>query len=168
MDALRAMYEALGLRDPQSYVQSGNVIFKARKANPAKLAKEIEDGIERTFGIRSRVILRTTAELRDVIARNPFAARTDLDPSKFLVSFLATDPGQDVRDRVNQIKTDPEELRMNGRELYMYFPDGMARPKLPLAMLEKTVNTPATGRNWNSVTKMLEMAEKLERTETSL
>ncbi len=161
MDALRAMYESLGLREPRTYVQSGNVIFEARKVNPAKLTKEIENGIKQTFGICSRVILRTPAELRDVIARNPFAARTDLHPSRFLVSFLPSDPGQDVRDRVNKIKTDPEELRMDGRELYIYFPNGMARPKLSLAMLDRIVNMPATGRNWNSVTKMLEMAENL-------
>jgi uncharacterized protein (DUF1697 family) len=56
-------------------------------------------------------------------------------------------------------------LRMNGRELYIYFPIGMARPKLSWAVLEKTLKVPGTGRNWNSVTKLLEMAERLEASE---
>ncbi len=60
------------------------------------------------------------------------------------------------------MKCDAEELRVEGRELYIYFPNGMGRSKLSGAALEKTLKTPATGRNWNSVTKMMEMAEKLE------
>ncbi len=63
------------------------------------------------------------------------------------------------------MKCDPEELRIEGRELYIYFPNGMGRSKLSLARLEKTLKTSGTGRNWNSVTKMLEMAEKLETSE---
>jgi uncharacterized protein (DUF1697 family) len=54
---------------------------------------------------------------------------------------------------------------MNGRELYIYFPIGMARPKLSWAVIEKTLKVPGTGRNWNSATKLLEMAERLEASE---
>jgi uncharacterized protein (DUF1697 family) len=165
MDTLRALYESLGLRDPQTYVQSGNVIFRTDKRDLGALAKRIEDAIEEAFGFRPAVILRTTSELRDAIARNPFAKRRDIDPSKLLVNFLASDPGAEVRDKVLSLKTDPEELRMDGRELYIYFPNGMARPKMSWAVLERTLRTPGTGRNWNSVTKLLEMAERLEASE---
>ena len=162
MDALRALYQSLGLRDAQTYVQSGNVICRTEKQDLALLAKRIENGIERSFGFRPAVIVRTTSELRDVIARNPFAMRRGLDPSRLLVIFLASDPGPEARDKVLRIKTDPEELRIDGRELYIYYPNGIARPKLSWAVIEKTLKTSGTGRNWNSVTKLLEMAESLE------
>src|SRR5713226_3017736 len=162
MDALRALYESLKLRDAQTYVQSGNVIFRTDERDISRLAKRIEDGIERKFGFRPSVILRTAAEMRDVIARNPFAKRRGIEPSKLLVSFLASDPDAEAREKTLQIKCDPEELRIEGRELHIYFPNGMGRSKLPWARLEKTLKTPGTGRNWNSVTKMMEMAEKLE------
>ena len=165
MDALRALYESLGLRDPQTYVQSGNVVFSTDKRDLVALAKRIEDAIERGFGFRPAVILRTSSELRDVIARNPFAKRSGIEPSKLLVNFLASDPGVEARDKVLKLKTEPEELRMDGRELYIYFPSGMARPKLSWAVIEKTLKVPGTGRNWNSVTKLLEMAERLEASE---
>ncbi len=161
MDALRALYESLGLRGPQTYVQSGNVIFRTEDRDMVRLARRIEDAIERRFGFRPAVILRTASELRDVIARNPFAKRRGLDPRKLLVSFLASDPGPEARDKVLRIKADPEELRIDGRELYIYFPHGMGRSKLP-PVLDRTLKTPATARNWNSVTRMLEMAESLE------
>src|SRR6266704_5734598 len=165
MEALRALYESMKLRDAQTYVQSGNVIFRTDERDIARLAKRIEDGIERNFGFRPNVILRTAAEMREVVVRNPFAKRRGIEPSKFLVSFLASDPGEEAREKVRQTKCDPEELRIEGRELYIYFPNGMGRSKLSLAKLEKTLKTPGTGRNWNSVTKMLEMAEKLETSE---
>jgi uncharacterized protein (DUF1697 family) len=162
MEALRALYESLKLKDAQTYVQSGNVIFATDERDIARLAKRIEDGIERKFGFRPSVILRTAAEMRDVIARNPFAKRRGIEPSKLLVTFLASDPDAEAREKVRQVKCDPEELRIEGRELYIYFPNGMGRSKLPWAGFGKALKTPGTGRNWNSVTKMLEMAEKLE------
>lgn len=162
MDALRELYVSLGLQDPQTYVQSGNVIFKTRKTNLNQLGREIEDAFEKAFGFRSELIFRTVHELREVIVRNPFAGRDGIEPSKLLVSFFARDPGEEFRDRIRALKTDPEELRMDGRELFIYFPEGMGRSKLSLGPVTGKAKIPETGRNWNSVTKMLEIAEKLE------
>ena len=162
MEALRAVCESLGLQDSQTYVQSGNVMFRTEERNLPRLAKQIEDAIERTFGFRPAVIVRTPAELKDVIARNPFAERRGIEPNKLLVVFLAGSPDENARAKVLAIKTDPEELRMEGRELYMYFPEGMARPKLTWMAIEKMLKIPATARNWNTVTKLLEMAVNLD------
>jgi uncharacterized protein (DUF1697 family) len=162
MGALRELYQSLGLREVETYLQSGNVICRTDAQDLALLSKRIESGIERKFGFRPDVIIRRPSDLRKVIARNPFAGRRDIDPSRFLVTFLARDPGAEARDQVRTIKTDPEELRIEGREVYLYFPNGMARPKLPWALIEKTLKTSGTGRNWNTVRKLLEMAERLE------
>jgi uncharacterized protein (DUF1697 family) len=162
MDELRGLCESLGLRDPQTYVQSGNVVFAASERNLARLAARIESALEQKFGFRSSVVLRTAAELRDVIARNPFAARRDIDPRKLLVTFLATDPGAEARAAVLRLECHPEELHATGRELYIYFPNGMGRPKLKWPHVDKALKTAWTGRNWNTVTELLEMAEKLE------
>ncbi|HME32957.1 MAG TPA: DUF1697 domain-containing protein [Terriglobales bacterium] len=163
MDALRDLYESLGLRDAQTYVQSGNTVFRTEAKDLAVLAKRIEDAIERKFGFRPVVILRTTADLRDAIARNPFAKRRGIDASKLLVTFLAAAPSPEARDEILRIKTGPEEVRIDGRELYVYFPDGMGRSKVWPA-IEKALKKSGTGRNWNTVTKLLEIAERLEAT----
>jgi uncharacterized protein (DUF1697 family) len=161
METLRALCKSLKLRDACTYVQSGNVIFKTEERDLALLAQRLQKAIERDLGFRPEVILRTSAELRDVMARNPFAKRRGIEPSKLLVTFLAGNPGPEVRDKVLNIKTEPEELRMDGREIYIYFPNGMARPKISWPTIERMLKTPGTGRNWNSVTKMLEIAEQL-------
>jgi uncharacterized protein (DUF1697 family) len=160
MDALRALYESLGLRDAQTYVQSGNVVFRTQAKDPASLSKKIEDGIEQGFGFRPSVIVRTASEMRNVIARNPFAKRDGIEPGKLLVTFLAGDPSPEARAKLLGIKVGPEELRIDGRELYIYVPDGMGRSKL-WPLIEKALKTPGTGRNWNTVTKLLDMAESL-------
>ena len=161
MSALRDLYESLGLRDAKTFIQSGNVVFRSDVPDLVILRKRIEDGIERTFGFRPDVILRTVDELREAIANNPFAERDDIDPSKLLVTFLADHPTDEAREKVLAIEVDPEELRVVGGEMFIYFPNGMARPKLPLVKIEKALKTSGTGRNWNTVRKLLEMAEKL-------
>ena len=162
MDALRALYVSLKLRDPQTYVQSGNVIFRSEETDLDALASRIESGIERKFGFQSDVIVRTPSELRDAIARNPFAARPGIEPAKLLVTFLRSHPTAEACDQLRNLKTEPEEVRIVGREIYTYYPDGMARPKLSWATIERCLKTSGTGRNWNSVTKLLEMAAALE------
>jgi uncharacterized protein (DUF1697 family) len=164
MEELRALCESLELREAQTYVQSGNVVFRTKERNLGALARRMEDAIERSFGFRPAVIVRTTSELKDAIAKNPFARRRGIDPSKLLVTFLASDPSAEARDQVLKIKTDPEELRIDGREVYIYFPNGMGRTKLSWPTIGKMLGTSGTGRNWNSVTKLLEIAEKLEAT----
>jgi len=162
MQSLRAMYESLGLRDAQTYVQSGNVVFRTTARDLVQLAKRIEAKIEQTYSFRPTVIVRSPIELREAIQRNPFAARLGIDPSRLLITFLATDPSPEAREKMLGIQADPEELRIDGREVYAYFPNGIGRAKLSPALIERTLKTPGTGRNWNTVTKLLEIAEKLE------
>jgi uncharacterized protein (DUF1697 family) len=162
MNELRRLYESLGLGQVQTYLQSGNVVFATRATDLRRLARRLEDAIEQTFGFRPAVILRTPSELRATIASNPFAKRDGINPAKLLVTFLAGDPGEEARKQVLAIKTDPEELRIVGRELFIYFPNGMGRSELSPAGIEKILRSPGTGRNWNTVTKLLEIAERLE------
>lgn len=162
MDALCALCGSLGLREAQTYVQSGNIIFRTEGRDLVRLSKRIEKGIEQTFGFHSDVILRTPAEIRDVIARNPFTARRGIDPKRLTVTFLASDPGKEAREKLLAIKVEPEELRIEGRELYIYYPNGMARPKLTWPIIERTLKTSGTARNWNTVTKLLEIGERFE------
>ncbi len=161
MDALRALYQSLGLLDAQTYIQSGNVVFRTRQRDADRLSEMIANGIERSFGFRPGVVVRTPSDLRSVIAQNPFAARPEIEPNKLLVSFLSGEPDSDARDSVLGIKFHPEELRIGQRELYIFFPNGMGKSKLSMPLVEKTLKTFGTVRNWNTVLKLMEIAEAL-------
>ncbi len=162
MDALRALYASLGLQDAQTYIQSGNVVFTTSAKHLGPLAGRIRKGIGRSFGLRPDVVLRSASEMRGVLARNPMAGRRDFDGSKLLVTFLVDEPGPEARARILGLETDPEELWLKGQELYVHYPDGVGRSRLSPAFIERTLKTSGTGRNWNTVVKLLEIAAGLE------
>ena len=162
MPALRTLCTSLGLRDVQSYIQSGNLVFREEDEDPVKLARRLEKAIEVGFGFRPAVIVRTASELRKVIAKNPFAGRKGIEPNRLLVVFMDSTPTKQSRDQLLGLPCEPEELRINGREVYIYYPQGMAHPKISLVKIEKTLQCASTGRNWNTVNKLLAMAEALE------
>jgi len=162
MDELRALHVSLKLDDPRTLLQSGNVVFRTREKNLPVLAKKIRTAIERKFGFAPEVILRTPQELRGAIAASPFPASRGLEPGKVLVTFLEGSPGPDAGATLESLKHHPEELHLIGRELYIYFPKGAGQTKLPWSSVEKLLKTPGTARNWNTVNKLLAIAEELE------
>lgn len=162
MDDLKKLFTSLKLSDPQTYVQSGNIIFKTDERNLDKLRTNLETAIHKKFGFQSDAILRSAKDLREVIAQNPFAKRKDIHPGKLLVTFFSADPGEAARKQARAIQCDPEELFIEGREAYVYFPNGAGRSKLNWSLIPKALKVQGTARNWNSVTKMLEMAERME------
>jgi uncharacterized protein (DUF1697 family) len=164
MHALRALYQSLKLEAPRTYVQSGNVIFRMKDSRVTKktitqLGGKIQNAISHKFGLSPAVILRTSEELRDAIAASPFSGRKNLDPARLLITFLARKPAAEARAKLLALKPNPEELYFVGREVYIYFPNGIGRSKLPWASLD--LGTPGTARNLNSVSKMLEIAEEM-------
>ena len=162
MAELRVLCESLAWRDVKTLVQSGNVVFRCQNHDPAALSKKLAAAIEKKFGFRPEVVVRTSAELRSVITRNPFAKRKDIEPGKLLVNFLAGTPTAEARAKALQIKVGPEEIRIDGRELYIYYREGSGKSKLTPTLLERTLGMPGTMRNWNTVTKLLAMAEALD------
>jgi len=167
MDDLRMVYESLNLESPRTYIQSGNVIFRTSRKNSVGLTRKIQSAIESSFGFRPEVILRTPDEMRRAIAAIPFAASRQLDPSKVLVTFLVGEPGPDAHASLLGLKGYREEVHLKGRELYIYFPDGVGNAKLPWSKVEKLVKVNGTARNRNSVTKILAIAEEIEAMEAA-
>jgi len=161
MDELCALYESLGLQDPRTCLQSGNVVFRTGKRDLVPLAGRIAGAIGQRVGFRPDVILRTSSEWRDAIARNPFAARRDIDLSHLVAIFLAGDPGSEAHERLLAIPCAPEELRIGARVLYVYYANGVARAKLSLPVIEKALKKSGTGRNWNTVVKLQTIAGQL-------
>ena len=162
MDALRSLFSSIKCKDVQTYVQSGNLVFRTDEKDLAKLEKRIQTAITKEFGITPGVMLRTAADIREVVARNPFAKRKNIEPAKLHVSFLGANLDNNAHELLAVLPLKAEELVPSGRELFIYFPNGAGKSKLPWGKIDKICQTQGTARNWNSVTKLLEMAEALE------
>jgi len=161
METLRAICGSLGLENAATYIQSGNVVFRTKKRDLAKLALELEAAIKAQCGFQSPVVLRTAEDMVGVIARNPFEGREGLKPGWLQVTFLSKDPGEAGRARVRAIDTDPEELHAVGSELYTYYANGVGQSKLQHKAVERAIGCSGTARNWNTVLKLAEMAKGL-------
>jgi uncharacterized protein (DUF1697 family) len=164
MEALRALYRSLGFPSVKTHLNSGNVIFAAPgRVGAAALAKRIEGAIEKEFGFRPAVMLRTPAELDDTLAHNPFREEEASDPSRLLVMFLAAAAAKDAAQRLGRASDGPEKIEVGKRETYLYYPNGIGRSKLTTALLERHLGTAGTARNWRTVSKVREMAVSAQK-----
>jgi uncharacterized protein (DUF1697 family) len=161
MDSLKKLCGSLGLLDAATYLQSGNVVFRSDVTDRAVLVRRIEEGIRKATALDVRVILRTTAEMKKIIDANPFSAN-DRNPKALLVAFLNGELSKSAKDLLTGLKAPSEELHFGTRELYLYFPEGIAGSKLSNALTEKKVGVTVTARNWNTVNALLGMAEEME------
>ena len=84
MAELRTLLSTLGFTDVQTYIQSGNVVFKATKQNQEKLGNQIAEAIKKKYDYEVPVLVKTIAEWKTAIANNPF---TESDISKQGITF---------------------------------------------------------------------------------
>lgn len=162
MDALKKLCGSLKLKDARTYLQSGNVVFSSDETDRAVLVRRLEEGIRKATALDVRVILRTSSEMKKVIAANPFAMGPERNPSALLVAFLNGDLSKEAKALLSELKADSEELHFGNRELYIYFSGGIADSKVSNAMTEKKLGVNVTARNWNTVNALLRMAEETE------
>lgn len=161
MELLRALCDDAGFRGARTYIQSGNVVFRAGKRELSRADVLLEDAIEGARGFRPRVIVRTLDEWIRAIEAGPFAGRDGVEPGKLLVMFLDSDPPASAKNALAGVKREGEEIALIGREVHLYFPDGVGRSKLSMAAVEKAAGASGTARNWNTVNKLREMASGL-------
>ena len=159
MKELKELYESLGFKDVVTYIQSGNVVCSSNDTDMALVSQRIEESFTAKFGLHSNVIVRTATELEAIIERNPFQDQPTKEPKWQLVLFLATHPTDTALEDIHRAYTGPEELFLSGRELYVYYPNGVGNSKLTLALLEKKLKTAGTGRNWNTVLQLRKLSQ---------
>jgi uncharacterized protein (DUF1697 family) len=157
MAELRAALTDLGYEDARTHLQSGNVVLTST-ATPAKLAREIVREIANWFGLDVGVVVRTRAELAAVVERDPLGD-VATNPSRYLVSFLSEKPSAAAGRELSKADVSPEQFVVVGRELYAWHPAGVHRSKLN-PLIERTLGVRATARNWNTVGRLLELADE--------
>jgi uncharacterized protein (DUF1697 family) len=156
MPELRALIEGLGHTDVETLVQSGNVVFTAR-AKPATLEKQLSKAIEDELGVASKVVVRTRDELAAAIDANPFDVPDD--PKNLHVTFLSGKPDAAAVKKLGEGELGPDEIAFEGREIYILYANGMGRSELAKQLGRAKLGVAATDRNWNTVTKLLEMCD---------
>ncbi|UJA21219.1 DUF1697 domain-containing protein [Thermoleophilia bacterium SCSIO 60948] len=157
MPELRAGLTQLGFANVRTLVQSGNVVLDSELDGDG-VARAVSDLVARDFDVVTPTVVRSAAELDDVIARNPMRSEADAEPKLFQVSFLAEEPPSELVEALLSADIGDERVAVSGREIYSHHPGGMQRSKLGRQTTDKKLSVVVTARNWNSVTKLSALA----------
>jgi len=163
MADFRKLLATLGYVHVETYIQSGNAVIEA-PGSAAGVAKAISAGLEKMLGASVGVLLRTHAELVQVIAANPFAAEAAADGARVHVAFLSGPPADGADSALAQIvqkfPNRRDRFHLAGDTLYLHLPDGAADSKFTPKALERALGVPGTARNWNTVVKLHAMSAR--------
>ncbi len=153
MRDLAEIFAAAGAQDTQTYIQSGNVLFRAEA--PELVTEVVTNEIRRRFGYPGRTVTLALDEMQRVVERNPFANAGAPEPT--LHAYLlgeAASPSA-VR-RLDPDRSPPDAFAVDGRAIYLHLPDGMARTRLTNAYFDAQLSTLSTARNWRTITTLYE------------
>jgi uncharacterized protein (DUF1697 family) len=157
MADLRELLEGLGYGEVRTHLQSGNAVFTAAGTPPERMAQKIERALADELGLAAKVLVRTRAELERVVSENPLLDVAS-DHARLLVTFLSDAPAREALSRLAPADFEPDVFAFGEREIYVWYPDGVRATRLSNAFWERRLGVVATGRNWNTVTRLLELA----------
>jgi uncharacterized protein (DUF1697 family) len=157
MGDLRELLEGHGYADVRTHLQSGNVLLSS-SLPPRKLEAKLEQQLAAGLGIDVQVLVRTRAELAKVVERDPLGA-VATNGSRYLVSFLSKRLSAKVARELEATEIAPAQLVIDGRELFAWYPDGVQRAPLAKLLDDKRLGVVSTARNWNTVTKLLQLLD---------
>jgi uncharacterized protein (DUF1697 family) len=161
MTDLAALYNNLGLIKPETFIQSGNVIFSSDKEIPSvDLAAEIEKAIYSKYGYNVPAMLRTIPELKSIIISNPYLSEPDFDPAKMAVIFLHESPTDSQIQKVADVNYPPDKFKISGKEIFTFCPNGFGRTKIYTNFFENKMKVTGTARSWKTISTILELALK--------
>jgi uncharacterized protein (DUF1697 family) len=160
MKELAALLEQNGCRDVKTYIQSGNVVFKDPETDSTKLATTISDAIHKNHGFQPHILLLKIEELEKAASSNPFP-QAETAPKSLHLYFLSEKPENPNIEGLNKIKINNEAFHLKEKVFYLHTPDGFGTSKLA-NKAEKLLGVKATARNWNTVSKMLELTKALK------
>jgi len=159
MHDLRSSFESLEYTGVATYIQTGNVLFSAGSKSETGIASAIEQRLAEDFGDSPAIIVRSVPELLRIGTSSPYA-KAGADPARHHVTFLAGAPAEAALAALTLPPSGRDELVVEGREVYVHTPDGYAETKFTGTFLERRLGVVSTTRNWNTVTKLCELARR--------
>jgi uncharacterized protein (DUF1697 family) len=148
---------AAGYADARTVAATGNAVISAKSAD-ARLEAAIAAALETTLGESPEVFVRDAAALAAIVAGNPFPQMARDDPSHLVVVFLKGEAGAAEVEALRGKIRGPEQVAAGPGCLYASYPDDIGHSKLTAAMIERALKLRGTARNWNTVSKMAELA----------
>ncbi|MDI9342454.1 MAG: DUF1697 domain-containing protein [Sediminibacterium sp.] len=160
MEALRTSLNDLGFKNTRTYIQSGNIVFKYKKTDPAILISIISQLLKTQYKLEVPVLVLDTSLLQSTVNANPFLPERIEETSFLHVTFLSEIPSVNVLKSVKKPQSAVGEFVIKKQAVYLYCPEGYGNTKLTNTFFEKQLNVTATTRNWKTVMTLLEMVNE--------
>jgi uncharacterized protein (DUF1697 family) len=157
MDALKKMLDSMGFQNVETYIQSGNVFLESEEENAASLGFKIKQEIAKVFGYDVPVIMISKSNLELCFKNNPFLKEKECDAKKLYVAFISKELSPLAINDLKISNFKPDEAAIDSNRIYIKYAIGAGKTNLDQKYIEKKLNVVATIRNWNTVTKLLEM-----------
>lgn len=158
MKDLDALFVKAGFKEITTYLQSGNVIFKSPVLKDSEqIRSKIEKSIEGQFELNVPVLVRTGESVIKMTGKNTFLNAGNFDTEKLHVTMLDKTPDREKIKVLLLSEFTPEKFHVSGNDIYLFCPEGYGRAKLNNNFLEKKLGTPATTRNWKTITNIQEI-----------
>jgi uncharacterized protein (DUF1697 family) len=154
MADLRAIADGRGFSHVRTYLQSGNLLFRADARPTRDLEADLERATRDRLHLATDFIVRTATEWAAARARNPFPDAARDDPAHLVTVFLKGPPRSGADRHLREAIRGRERARVVGSHAYVVYPDGIARSRLTLPVIETALGVHGTGRNWNTVTQL--------------
>ena len=156
MPALLASCEAEGFERVATYIQSGNVVFDA-PGTEARVTDALRRILLEGHGLKVPVVVRSAAQMAKLADRHP-GLELGIDPKYLHIHFLNTKIAADAG-LVDATRFAPDTFEIDGREVYVTYPNGSGRSKLTIEVFERAFGVVATGRNVNTVRALVELSK---------
>lgn len=157
MADLRSFLGEQGCTDVKTLLASGNAVFTSEERDGAKLEQVLAKAAKDALGVDPDWFLRSHAELAAIAKADPFPDATKAHPNHVQVHFHHDDVDPALIEAVAKIYDGPERLQAIGRELFVDYPVDIGHSKLPQAMAKVKFPKASTGRNWNTLVKLVEL-----------
>lgn len=157
MAELQASFTAMGFTDVKTYMQSGNVVFSAAKAEEGKLAARIQKRISQDLGLEIPVLVMSAGELAVIAASNPLWTGPGADERLFHCTFLFLPVASGSFDMLSLPAAEGERAVLAGKVILLHCPHGYGKTRLNNAYFERALKVPATTRNWRTVLALHEL-----------
>lgn len=158
MADLRGIATDLGLENPRTLLQSGNLVIKADSKRD--VSTDLKSTLLERLNLNVEVLSRTASELAEIIQHNPFPKEASNDPSHLIVAFLLVPPSKDQVDQVQAAIAGPEKIRCFGNQVYVIYPVGIGDSKVSKTPGWNELMASGTARNWNTILKLSKIASE--------
>lgn len=155
MKNLVRLCEGLGAREVRTWLQSGNVVYRAAPPLAEAMAGALTAALRTELGLEVPVITRAAAAFCAARDASPFIAR-GLAPSTVHVAFLDRVPDPDRVEALDPGRSPGDAFEVVGAEVHLHLPNGAARTKLNNVWMDRCLGVVSTVRNWNTVTALAE------------